>query len=135
MTLAVSLLEQSAVAMDKTWNNNGRSGLTLNGGGTFNTGRVSEHDISSKTAGMGALTLQSSSIIDMGNAASTLAFTDNHTSWWSGTPKIYNWSGTLGIGAETDDLFFGSNGNRLTSSQLAGIQLFGVQERLFMAAQ
>jgi len=82
--------------------------MTLNGG-TFNTAGLSEHGASNNTTGIGALTLQSSSIIDMAS--------------WSGTLKIYDWTGTVGTGNGTDQLYIGANNTiqRLTSAQLSDI--------------
>jgi hypothetical protein len=96
--------------------------MTLNGG-TFNTAGLSEHGASNNTAGIGALTLQSSSIIDMANGASIIAFADSHTASWSGTLKIYDWTGTVGTGNGTDQLYIGANNTtqRLTSAQLSDI--------------
>jgi fibronectin-binding autotransporter adhesin len=97
-------------------------------GGTFNTGGLSEHGASNNTAGIGALTLQSSSIIDMANASSIIAFADSHTASWTGTLKIYDWTGNPVTGNGTDQLYIGSgsgtaNGG-LTSTQLGEIQFF-----------
>ena len=96
--------------------------MTLNGG-TFNTAGLSEHGASNNTAGIGALTLQSSSIIDMANGASIIAFADSHTASWSGTLKIYDWTGTVGTGNGTDQLYIGANNTTqgLTSAQLSDI--------------
>ena len=82
--------------------------MTLNGG-TFNTAGLSEHGASNNTTGIGALTLQSSSIIDMAS--------------WSGTLKIYDWTGTVGTGNGTDQLYIGANNTTqgLTSAQLSDI--------------
>jgi autotransporter-associated beta strand protein len=62
------LLAQSGVTASNDRINNSAA-MELNGG-TFNTGGLSEHGALNNTAGIGALTLQSSSIIDMGNGAS-----------------------------------------------------------------
>lgn len=97
--------------------------VTLNGG-TFDTGGLSEHGASNNTAGSGALTLQSTSIIDMGNGASIVAFANSKLSTWSGTLNIYNWSGTPLTGGGTDQLYFGSDATGLTSSQLLDIQFY-----------
>jgi autotransporter-associated beta strand protein len=102
---------------------NNSATMTLNGG-TFNTGGLSEHGASNNTAGIGALTLQSTSIIDMGNGASIVAFANSKLSTWSGTLKIYNWSGTPLTGGGTDQLFFGSDVTGLTAAQLLEIQFY-----------
>lgn len=102
---------------------NNSSTMTLNGG-TFNTGGLSEHGASNNTAGIGALTLQSTSTIDMGNGSSIVAFANSNLSTWSGTLKIYNWSGTPLTGGGTDQLYFGSDATGLTVAQLLDIQFY-----------
>jgi autotransporter-associated beta strand protein len=97
--------------------------MTLNGG-TFNTGGLSEHGASNNTAGIGALTLQSTSVIDMGNVASIAAFANSKLSTWTGTLNIYNWSGTPSTGGGTDQLYFGSDTTGLTAAQLLNIQFY-----------
>jgi autotransporter-associated beta strand protein len=99
--------------------------MTLNGG-TFSTGGLSEHGASNNTAGIGALTLQTTSIIDMGSAASIIAFANSAalSGSWSGTLKIYNWTGNATTGGGTDQLFFGNDSTGLTASQLAEVQFF-----------
>ncbi len=88
---------------------------TLNGG-TFNTGGLSEH--------VGALTLQSTSTIDLSSGASVIAFANSHSISWTGTLNIYNWSGTPWTGGGTDELFFGTDSTGLTATQLADIQFY-----------
>jgi hypothetical protein len=102
---------------------NNSATMTLNGG-TFNTGGRSEHGTFNNTQGIGALTLQTTSIIDMGRAASIVAFANSHLSNWSGTLNIYNWSGKAVTGGGTDQLYFGSDNTGLTASQLAEVQFF-----------
>jgi autotransporter-associated beta strand protein len=115
------LLAQTGVASNDRINNSAT--MTLNGG-TFNTGGLSEHGATNNTAGIGALTLQSTSIIDMGSAASIIAFANSSSAVWSGTLNIYNWSGTPLTGGGTDELFFGNNNTGLTATQLAEVQFF-----------
>jgi hypothetical protein len=83
------------------------------GGGTFNTGGFSET--------VGALSLTTSSTIDFGTGASVLHFADSHSSTWNGTLSIYNWAG---VNSSTDQLFFGSDNNGLTSTQLGQITFY-----------
>ena len=96
--------------------------MTLDGG-TFNTGGLSEHGGNNNTPGIGALTLKSSSIIDMGNGSSVIAFADSHAVAWTvgATLKIYDWTGTQGQGGGTDQLYFNNNNMGLTASQLGDI--------------
>ena len=96
--------------------------MTLNGG-TFNTGGLSEHGTSNNTAGLGALTLSSSSVLDLGTGASVIAFADSHTASWSGTLSIYNWTGSL-AGSGTDEVFLGSDTTGLTGTQLDEISFY-----------
>jgi len=102
---------------------NNSATMTLNGG-TFNTGGLSEHGASNNTAGIGALTLQSTSTIDMSSGASIIAFADSHSLSWTGTLNIYNWSGIPWTGGGTDELFFGTDSTGLTATQLADIQFY-----------
>ena len=102
---------------------NNSATMTLNGG-TFNTGGLSEHGASNNTAGIGALTLQSNSIIDMGSGASIVAFADSHLASWTGTLSIYNYSGTPVTGNGTDQLYFGTDASGLTSAQVGEIAFF-----------
>ena len=75
-------------------------------GGTLNTSGLSE------TAG--ALTLRSSSIIDLANGASVLHFANSSNyGEWVGTLSIYNYTGN-----GTDRIYFGDNGLGLSQSQL-----------------
>jgi fibronectin-binding autotransporter adhesin len=101
--------------------------MKLNGG-TFNTGGLSEHGATNNTAGLGALTLQSTSTIDMGSGASIVAFANSNSllgnsSAWSGTLNIYDWTGNV-TGGGTDQLFVGNDNTGVNASQLAEIQFF-----------
>jgi autotransporter-associated beta strand protein len=116
------LLAQSGGTASNDRINNAAT-MKLNGG-TFNTGGLSEHGASNNTAGIGALTLQSSSIIDMGSGASIVAFANSSSASWSGTLSIYNWSGTPYTGGGTDQLYFGNDATGLTGTQLGEIQFY-----------
>ena len=99
--------------------------MTLNGG-TFNTGGLSEHELSDAivTPGIGALTLLSSSTIDFGEGASVLPFANNSASMWTSVLSIYNWSGTPVTGGGTHELYFGTGSTGLTSTQLSQIAFY-----------
>jgi len=112
---------------------NNAATMTLNGG-IFDTGGLSEHGASNNTAGIGALTLQSSSIINMGSGSSIVAFANSSAQTWTGTLSIYNWSGTPLTGGGTDQLYFGSDGTGLTSSQLAEINIYSDSGTSFLGA-
>ncbi len=98
--------------------------MTLNGG-TFKTGGLSEHGATNNTAGIGALTLQSNSIINLGNGASVIAFANSSSQAWtpSTTLSIYNWTGSPS-GGGTDQVYFGNDNTGLTASQLAEITFY-----------
>jgi autotransporter-associated beta strand protein len=117
------LLSQSGSATTDRINDN--STLALDGG-TFNTGGLSERNLAGGvvTPGIGAVTLLSSSIIDMGNGASVLAFANSSAQVWTGTLTILNWSGTALTGGGTDQLFFGTDSSGLTDTQLAQIAFY-----------
>lgn len=104
---------------------NDSASMTLNGG-TFNTAGLSEHGVTNNTPGIGQLTLQTSSIIDMGSVSSIIAFANSLTQAanWSGTLSIYNWSGTVTTGGGTDQLFFGNLFGGLSPTQLADFQFY-----------
>jgi autotransporter-associated beta strand protein len=104
---------------------NDNSTMTLNGG-TFNTGGLSEHGLSGATVipGMGAVTLLSNSIIDLGSGASVIAFASSSAQTWTGTISIYNWSGIPGAGNGTDQLYFGTDATGLTAGQLGQIAFY-----------
>ncbi|MEY2584840.1 MAG: type secretion system secreted protein VgrG [Verrucomicrobiota bacterium] len=104
---------------------NDNSTMTLNGG-TFNTAGLSEHGLSGATVtpGMGAVTLSSNSVIDLGAGASVIAFANSSAQTWTGTLSIYNWSGTPGAGNGTDQLYFGTDATGLTAEQLGQITFY-----------
>ncbi len=117
------LLSQLGSATTDRINNS--STMTLNGG-TFNTGGLSEHQVSgiTITPGIGALTLSSSSIIDLGTGASVLAFANSSAQAWVGSLSIYNWSGTPIAGHGPDQLYFGTDATGLTADQLGQIAFY-----------
>ena len=104
---------------------NDNSTMALNGG-TFSTGGLSEHGLSGVTVtpGMGAVTLSSNSVIDLGNGASVIAFASSSAQTWTGTISIYNWSGIPGAGNGTDQLYFGTDTTGLTAEQLGQIAFY-----------
>jgi FG-GAP repeat len=83
--------------------------------GTFDTAGLSET--------VGALTLQGTSMIDLGDLNSILRFANSSGQTWSGTLSIYDWSGNP-VGGGTDRLYFGSNAGGLTSTQLAQVGFY-----------
>ena len=103
--------------------------LTL-AGGTLNTAGLSEHGGTASgpgvTAGLGALSLSASSIIDLGSGASILAFANSSAATWAAgtTLSIYNWSGFTTPGGGIDEVFFGTSAAGLTSGQVAQIRFY-----------
>ncbi len=97
-----------------TANQIGNSVAMTLGGGTFNTGGLSEQ--------LGTLKLTANSSIDLGASASALTFATSSGQAWTGgtTLTIKNWNGST-AGAGTDQLFVGANASGLTSGQLAQI--------------
>src|SRR5256714_2873325 len=83
---------------------------------------------------MGALTLQSSSIIDLSNGASIIAFANSalQAANWSGTLSIYNWTGNTITGNGTDQLYFGTNATGLTPTQLLQISFYSDSGSTFL---
>jgi autotransporter-associated beta strand protein len=127
------LLSQSGSATNDRINNS--STMMLNGG-TFNTAGLSEHGLSGATVtpGIGALTLSSNSIIDLGAGASILAFASSSTQTWLGTLSIYNWSGTPVVGKGTDQLYFGTDSTGLTAEQLSQIAFYSDSGGTFLGS-
>lgn len=112
---------------------NDNATMTLNGG-TFNTAGLSEHGLSGATVtpGMGAVTLSSNSVIDLGAGASVIAFANRSAQTWTGTLSIYNWSGTPGAGNGTDQLYFGTDATGLTAQQLGQIAFYSDSGATFL---
>ncbi|HZE58121.1 MAG TPA: autotransporter-associated beta strand repeat-containing protein [Chthoniobacterales bacterium] len=108
--------------------------LTLNGMGStvpsLQTAGHSEHGATNNTAGIGALTLQSNSIIDLGNFASTIAFANSSAQTWTGTLSIYNYTPTAISGV--DRLYFGFDPTGLTNAQLNAIQFYSDSGSTFL---
>ncbi len=104
-------------ASDQQFNAAAPPTVTL-AGGTFNTAGTSQT--------LGALTLSSNSIIDLASGASVLQFADSSNQTWSGTLSIYNWSGTtaVGGGGGTDQIYFGTDNNGLSATQIADIVFY-----------
>src|SRR4029077_8930604 len=97
--------------------------MTL-GGGTFNTGGLSEHGVNNNSAGIGAVAMAASSIIDLGSGASILAFDNSSGNTWTGTLHVYDYSGTPFTGNGADQLYFGNNTSGLTAGQLLQINFY-----------
>ena len=96
--------------------------MNLNGG-TLSTNGFSEHGATNNTAGIGALTLSASSIIDLGSGSSVVAFANSSAQTWTGTLSIYNWSGST-AGGGTDQLYFGNDNTGLNTGQLGQVTFY-----------
>ena len=127
------LLSQSGSATTDRINDS--STITLNGG-TFKTAGLSEHNLSGAAVapGIGAVTLLSNSVIDLGDGASIVAFAGSKTQTWSGTLNIYNWSGTPVIGQGIDQLYFGTDATGLTAEQLSQIAFYADSGTTFLGS-
>jgi autotransporter-associated beta strand protein len=99
---------------------------------SLQTAGLSEHGASNNTAGIGAVTLLSSSIIDLSIGASVIAFANSSAQSWTGTLSIYNWSGTQITGNGTDQVYFGSNPTGLTIAQLNSISFYSDSGSTFL---
>ena len=81
---------------------------------------------------IGAMTLTANSVIDLYalSGVSTLKFGDSSSKVWTAgaTLQIWNWDGTnqygTSYGSGTRRIYFGSNGNGLTTSQLSQISFY-----------
>ena len=102
-------------------------GITANGGtinaGGFSQGTGGTSLLAPGTAGLGALTLQASSIIDLAGA-SVLHFSPSNGAVWAANAilSILNWSGTAITGGGAEQILFGVNPTGLTAAQLLQIQ-------------
>lgn len=101
---------------------NDNATMTMNGG-TFKTTGLSEHGATNNTPGIGALTLQSSSIINLGSGSSVIAFANSSAQTWTGTLSIYNWSGSTS-GNGTDQVYFGNDNTGLNAGQLSDVTFY-----------
>ena len=84
-------------------------------------------------SGVGALTLGSTSVIDLSNT-SLLHFAASGSKTWSGTLAIWNWSGTLVTGGGSEQLLFGNNTTTasLTQAQLNQISFYSDNGTTFL---
>lgn len=95
---------------------NANSGPSAGATVAINTGGFSQT--------VGALTLSSTSVIDLSAGASILHFADSSAQPWTGTLAVWNWSGTTITGGGTDQLFFGDSPTGVTPVQLTQIQFY-----------
>jgi hypothetical protein len=118
---------------------NDSAAIILNGGTATPGVGLAHLDTQGLGETVGALTLSSHSVIDLGatNMNYVLRFADSDGNTWSGTLSIWNWSGTTlagggGLGgAELDQVFFTgtstygtTTGSGLSAPQLGQITFF-----------
>ena len=108
------LLSGSAAVNDRINNN---AAITLNGG-TFNTGGLQEGAASSP--GVGALTLQANSVLDLSTTGSLIALANSQSSTWTAGTRLSIYDYTPG----SDNVYFGSDATGLTAAQLSQIEFF-----------
>lgn len=99
-------------------------------GGKINAGGFNQGN-SGTQIGLGALTLTSSSIIDL-SATSLLHFASSSGNAWVGTLSIYNWSGIATFGNGAEQLLFGTNPTALTVAQLNSINFYSDNGTTFL---
>ena len=114
-----TLMLSNTGASSSTDRINDSATITMNGG-IFKTGGLSEHGVTNNTAGIGALTLQSNSVLNLNNGSSIIAFANSSAQTWSGMLSIYNWAGSPS-GGGTNQLYFGNDNTGLTAAQLADV--------------
>ena len=114
-----TLMLSNTGASSSTDRINDSATITMNGG-TFKTGGLSEHGVTNNTAGIGALTLQSNSVLNLNNGSSIIAFANSSAQTWSGMLSIYNWAGSPS-GGGTNQVYFGNDNTGLTAAQLADV--------------
>ena len=96
--------------------------INLNGG-RLETGGLSEG--TPAAPGMGALTLTLTNTIDLGTGNSIISFADSSGQTWTGaTLRIVNWTGTVGLGDGTDQVYFGTTSGGLNQGQLDQISFY-----------
>ena len=103
-------------------------GITLAGGkldaGGFTQGTAGNPLVpNTGLIGMGALTMTSSSIIDL-TGTSVLHFTASNANTWTGTLSIYDWTGTPITGGGLEQILFGGDATGLSATQLTQVSFY-----------
>jgi autotransporter-associated beta strand protein len=107
---------------------NNAATMTLAGG----TLRISgAQEGTTAATGVGALTLNSSSVIDLAGT-SLLHLAASNGQAWTGTLSIYNWNGTPKTGGGAEQLLFGTNTTALTQTQLNSISFYSDNGTTFL---
>ncbi len=95
---------------------NNTTDVILSGGATIDTNGSDQQ--------FASLTMNSSSIIDLGEGGSILEFSQSDTNSWDGELAIVNWDGRYTTGGGSDQIIFGSNVNGLDASQIDRIRFY-----------
>jgi autotransporter-associated beta strand protein len=111
--------------------------LILNGNSltvaALQTNGVSAHGTLPNSAGIGPVTLQSNSVIDLTRVAPVIvAFADSSAQTWSGTLSIWNYHGTPLTGNGMEQVAFGNNAAGLTPLQLSQINFYSDSGTTFL---
>jgi len=100
------------------------TGTVVLGGGKLQLNGNGVQEGTTATAGAGALSLTSNSIIDLASTNLIHFLASNGQNWGSNTLSIYNWNGTPITGGGLEQILFGSNTNSLTQAQLGLITFY-----------
>jgi fibronectin-binding autotransporter adhesin len=77
----------------------------------------------SGSVGLGALTMNSSSVIDL-TSTSVFHFSDSSGAGWTGTLSIWDWTGTPTTGGGAEQILFGGTASGLTAGQLLQVSFY-----------
>ena len=93
---------------------------------TFNLGLFNLGSSTASANSAGQLDFDVNTTVNLGAGTNSYYFKDSHTQTWGATTvTIYNWTGTSGITGTGPKLFIGSDGNGLSSPELAKITFNG----------
>jgi len=104
--------------------------VTLNGGKlALSNG---DQEGTATKPGVGELTVQSNSVIDLSGSGNILHFAASNLESWSGTLAIWNWDGTPLVGGGLEQLSFGTGTSGLTQAQLNAISFYSDSGSTFL---
>jgi hypothetical protein len=104
----------------------------INAGGTSQGTGGTPATPSSGSIGLGALTMNSSSVIDL-TGTSVLHFSDSSAKTWTGTLSIWDWSGTPTTGGGAEQILFGGTATGLSAGQLLQISFYSDNGNTFIS--
>ena len=96
------------------------TGIAKIDAGGFSQGAGGTSTLAPGTVGLGALTLNSTSTVDL-TSTSVLHFANSSSNVWTGTLSILNWNGTVTTGGGAEQILFGTSVAGLTAAQLSQI--------------